>query len=116
VTRIGGGWRLPDPSNEWLRRGVTFRFEPVGCGVRITFPARRGDKLEYSAFMRGRKRDVQVARGVVTDATQAVTFDHPGKVKLETGYASAADPRLVRARIRFEPAAADTIGITVCAR
>ena len=116
VTRIDGGWRLPYPSKTWLRRNVTFRFEPVACGVRIAFPARRGDKLEYSAFMRGRRGDVQVGESTVSDSRQIVSFDHPGRVELESGYASASDPRLVRARIRFEPAAADTIGITVCSR
>ncbi|MEA2448249.1 MAG: hypothetical protein QOG63_181 [Thermoleophilaceae bacterium] len=116
VTTITGGWREPYPSKRFLRRGAKFRFEPVGCGVRLTFPAEAGDKLEYSAFLRGTKGDVQVGGGLVTDATQAVTFSTPATVKLDGGYASAADPHLVRARISFEPSAAATLAVTVCSR
>jgi hypothetical protein len=116
VTTIEGGWRVPHPSKRWLRRGVEFRFEPVACGVRLSFPARAGDKLEYSSFLRGTKSAVQVADGLVTDATQAVTFTTPADVTLQGGYASAVDPRLVRARIRFSPTVAQTIAVTVCSR
>jgi hypothetical protein len=117
ATTISGGWRAPHPSKRWVRRGVQFRFEPVGCGVRLTFPARAGDLFEYSAFMRGTKRDVTIGPGVVTDATQSVsTSPIPQAVALEGGYASAADPRLVRARIKFEPQVDQTVAVTVCSR
>jgi hypothetical protein len=116
VTTIKGGWRQPFPSKRYLRRGATFRFEPVGCGVRFSFPAQAGDKLEYSAFLRGSKGDVRVADGSVSDATQAVTFSTPATIKLDGGYASAADPHLVRARIHFAPTATATLAVTVCSR
>jgi hypothetical protein len=113
---VTGGYRAPRPSLRWLRRGVRFRFEPVACGIRMTFPARAGDSLEYSAFMRGTAADVAVAERSVSDAGHVVSFDQPAQVTLEEGYASGADPRLVRARIRFAPQADSTVGITICSR
>jgi hypothetical protein len=113
---VTGGYRAPRPSLRWLRRGVRFRFEPIGCGIRMTFPARSGDSLEYSAFMRGTAADVAVAERSVSDAGHTVSFDQPAQVTLEEGYASGADPRLVRARIRFAPQADSTVGITICSR
>jgi hypothetical protein len=108
---------MPHPSNRWLRRDVRFRYEPVSCGVRLTFPTRAGDTLEYSAFMRGTKRDVSLATGMVTDATQQITTNPaPQAVSFEGGYASAADPRLVRARMRFQPQTAQDVSVTVCSR
>jgi hypothetical protein len=114
---VSGGFRLPRPSLRWVRRGVKFRFRPVSCGVRMSFPARRGDRFDYSAFMRGSKRSVTVGRRSVADARHVVTFDAPAKVQLIRGYASGADPALVRARIRFKKQSrARAIAITVCAR
>jgi hypothetical protein len=113
---VTGGYRAPRPSLRWLRRGVSFRFEPIACGMRMTFPARAGDSLEYSAFMRGTAADVTVAERSVADAGHVVSFDQPAQVTVEEGYASGADPRLVRARIRFAPQADSTVGITICSR
>ena len=113
---VTGGYRAPRPSLRWLRRGVRFRFEPVGCGMRMTFPARSGDSLEYSAFMRGTPADVTVAERSVSDAGHVVSFDQSAQVTLEAGYSSGSDPRLVRARIRFAPQADATVGITICSR
>lgn len=116
ATTVSGGFKAPRPSLRWLRRGVRFRFEPVACGMRLTFPVRAGDSVEYSAFMRGTKRSVTIADGSVADAGHTVSYDTPARVTLEGGYASGADPRLVRARLRFEPDAARTVGITVCSK
>ena len=116
ATTVTGGFRAPRPSLRWLRRGVRFRFEPAGCGMRLTFPARAGDSLEYSAFMRGTKADVTIGESSVSDAGHTVAYDHPARVTLEGGYSSGADPALVRARVRFEPAEARVIAVTICAR
>ena len=114
ATTVRGGFRMP--SGRWLRRGVRFRYQPTSCGVRLSFAARRRDSIEYSAFMRGSKRSVQIDAGRVADRRQLVTFSPGGRVTLQGGYSSGADPRLVRARIHFHPAAAATIAVTVCSR
>ena len=49
----------------------------------MTFPARSGDSLEYSAFMRGTSADVAVAERSVSDAGHTVSFDQPAQVTLE---------------------------------
>jgi hypothetical protein len=116
VTTVTGGFREPGKNGRWLRRGVRFSYEPTACGVQLSFPARKGDKIEYSAFMRGSKGDVSIAGRSVSDAGQVVSFDHPAHVTLESGYASGADPALVRARLRFSAPAAETIAVQVCSR
>jgi len=114
IVTVTGGFRLP--AGAWIRRGISFRFEPAGCGVRTTFPVVAGDVVEYSSFMRGATADVQVTDTSVADATQLVTFSQPAQITLEEGYASAVDPKLVRARAVFRPAAPGQITVTVCAK
>jgi hypothetical protein len=113
---VSGGYRLPRPSMRWVRRRVKFRYQPVACGVRLTFPARKGDRVEYSAFMRGSKRSLVKRARSVADRRHVVSFDHPADVTLIRGYASASDPVLVKARLRFNVKRSRTIAITVCAR
>jgi hypothetical protein len=105
---VRGGWRKRDRS--WLRTAVEFRFEPVPGGVRLTFPAKAGDRLQYSVFF---ERRPTVTAGLVTNGEQEAAFDPAATVKLEGGYASGADPKLVRARLTFVVDSDRTIEIVV---
>jgi hypothetical protein len=92
---VRGGFRAP--GGRTVRRGVTFRYQPVGCGVRLTVsPTARGDAYDYSAFIRPGEPAP------------------PGTDALERGYASGFDPRLTRARMRLAPRGGDGLSITTC--
>ena len=100
VVRIGGGFMTE--SGEWLRSGVTFRFEPDGDGVRLTFGARARERFELSAFFRSRATPPAAEDHGVSDDELAVRCSEPVQVTFDADlYASGADPELVRARLRL---------------
>jgi hypothetical protein len=98
-----------------IRSGMTYSFTPTRCGVRIEFPAQAGDTIEYSMFFAadGRKSPRATARGV-QDANARWSFNRPARVEFERGYASAFDPKLVRARATFANLPAGPVRISVC--
>jgi len=101
-----------------IRRDMAYRFVPTKCGVTYEFPAQAGDTIEYSMFLRD-DPDAGApkvsARGV-SDRDARWTFNRPARVKLERGYASGLDPRLVRARATFADLPAGPVRISVCGR
>jgi hypothetical protein len=99
-----------------VRSGVSFRFTPSACGVAMSFPTRLGDSYEYSTFINGRRASPQVRPGAILGPGSELRFDHPGAVSLERGYASALDPFMTRARIRFQQASGNPITLTLCKR
>ena len=107
---IAGGFRTR--SGRWLRRGVRFRFEPTGCGVRTTVPARRGDRHRYSAFFAG---SPSASGRSVADARHVVSFGSRAAVGRGGRHASGAEPRLTEMRLRFGPAAGP-LTLETCAR
>jgi hypothetical protein len=111
VTAAGG---FRKDSGAWLRRGVRFDFVPVGCGVRLTFPVKAGDRFSYSAFFEAKPS--KTAR-TVFDGDQKVIASRAASVSIERGYSSGSDVDVYRARLRFRMAGRDgTITITTCAR
>jgi len=93
---LTGGFRA---GKRWLRRGVTLRYEPAGCGLRTTLPTRRGDRIEQSLWFRGRPHR---AGDGLSDARQRVVLSQrPSALSLQPGYASGAEAHLVRVRLRF---------------
>lgn len=100
AVRIRGGFRTA--GGAWLRRGVVFRFQPDGDGVRLTFPARAGDRFEYSGFFVENDPGPRSDRRSVSDARERLAFSVPQvTAPLQRGYSSGADPRLVRTRSRL---------------
>jgi hypothetical protein len=106
---VTGGFR--ERGGRLLRRGVRFRFVPLPCGVRVEWPARRGDRYEYSAFVRRGR-----TAGPAGDAVQELAYDPAPAATLERGYSSGTDARLTRVRLRFTARRARTLSVTTCAR
>jgi unsaturated chondroitin disaccharide hydrolase len=96
---VAGGFRAR--SGRWVRKGVRFRFAPTRCGVRLSLPARRGDRFGYSAWF---TRKPSLRGGRLVGGDQALSFT-PRPASLRTGgrFASGLDARLVRARMLFKP-------------
>ena len=94
---------------------ATFRFTPIARGVRISLPARAGDVVTYSAYMDA--REARVAGASVSDRDAVVTASpRPSSIRLERGFASCCDARMVAARIRVPVRAGGTVSFTVAAR
>lgn len=84
-----------------LRTRVRFTFRPVGRSVRLRVSARRGDRIELSAFLRAGQ--ARVRGRAATDGTLAVAASAGAKISTERGYHSATAPNLVRARVQVRP-------------
>jgi hypothetical protein len=86
----------------------------TACGVELRFAAYPGHAYEYSAFFHGSKSPKRDG-GTLTGVDQTVTADpKPDTVHIEKSYGSANDPRLVRARMRFQVRAKRTVHIDMC--
>jgi hypothetical protein len=116
VTLRGGGFR--QHNGDWQRQGVRFRYAPTQCGVRVSWHARRGDTIEYSAFLRSYRQRPKVTRTELTDSVQRVTPTPPPDRVLVDGqrYYSASDPSLRRVRMRFKPNRNRIISVEHCER
>ncbi|HEX8054208.1 MAG TPA: hypothetical protein VF517_14545 [Thermoleophilaceae bacterium] len=108
---VRGGFRTR--TGRWLRRGVTFTFAPVACGVRLTFAARAGDRFAYSGFFLDTPRR---SGRTVRDGDQQLRFDTAPSVGVRAGYASGSDVGLTRAVARWKRTRAGTASIETCAR
>ena len=51
--QLRGGFWLNN-RNKGIQRKATFRYEPTRCGVKQTFPGKRGEVFEMSFFFRDR--------------------------------------------------------------
>jgi hypothetical protein len=106
-----GGFRTR--SGRWLRRGVTFTFTPVSCGVRLTWAARRGDHYGYAGFFR---KQPELGDDRISDDSQTIRVAGLGSLSSRAGYSSGADASLIRGIARFEHERAGTAAITICGR
>jgi hypothetical protein len=107
---LRGGYRARD--GHWLRRGMSFRYGPVSCGVMMVLPRRPSDRLAYSVwFTSAPTRDGSTLTG--PDAT--VTARPDFSVRLRDGGGSGVDGKLVRAEMRFPPGRGP-VRITICGR
>jgi hypothetical protein len=105
---VRGGFRTS--RGRWLRRGVTFTFTPVACGVRLTFAGRPGDVYDYSGFFRADPD--RNGRGVEDDEQRVEFGTSLDRVTYRGGYASGTDARLARATLRTR---ARRVSLEVCA-
>ena len=94
---VAGGYR--SGMRRFLRRGVRWTWRATGCGARLSFPVRAGDRYEYSTFFIDDGSPPSTRGAVVADETQRVTFSQaPLRTSLGRGYVSGLDPRLTRAK------------------
>jgi hypothetical protein len=112
-----GGWKQAGGGG-WLRTGVRFRYVPTRCGVRLSFRARRGDRIEYSSFIRSYRQKPIISRRLLADSAQRVTArPRPARVTVDSRrYYSASDPSLLRARMRFRLRSSRVVSVSVCGR
>ena len=103
-------------SGRWLRRGVPIRYEATSCGVKVSFSGRRGDRFEYSSFVRSLDRAPAISREAVSDSVQQITpSPRPGAVRVDgRRYYSASDPKLRRVRMRWRLRKTRRISVTTC--
>ena len=80
---IHGGWVH---RGRWVRRDVAFRFAPTARGARIVVPARKGDRIVYSALTDGRPE--QVRRGVAAPVA-STRASRRAQVRIRGPYASS---------------------------
>jgi hypothetical protein len=107
---LRGGYR--DRRGRWVRRGVSFRYGPVACGVQIVLPRRPEDRLTYSVWF----TDTPSREGdTLVGPNASVTASPAYGVRLRGGGASAVDSHLVRADLRFRPGKG-SVRITICGR
>lgn len=111
---VRGGFRTAGGAT--LRRGARFTFTPVGSCVRLGLPARRGDRLEQSVFLRSGAGPARVSGRVLSDRGQRVTASAPFRAGVGGRYTSAVDAKLDRARLRFVARRRGEIRVTICPR
>lgn len=111
----GGFWL--DNRNRGMQRRATFRYEPTACGVRQTFPGKRGEVYEMSFFF----RDRPTKRGrVISGPRERVTSSVPFGLRIHANnhrsrpYASAMHGPLFRARLRVRVPASGRISLESC--
>lgn len=94
---------------------TTYRFEPTQRGVRISLPARAGDTVTYTAYLP--ERGTHVDGGAVADRDAVFTASPaPSSIRLEQGFSSCCDVRMVAARIRTPVHADGTVSFTISGR
>jgi hypothetical protein len=82
----------------------------------VTWGARRGDRFEYSSFVRTFAQDPRVTRALVSDSRQRITASPlPNTVRMgPRRYYSASDPKLRRVRMVWRARRNGPISVTTC--
>jgi hypothetical protein len=93
---------------------ATFRYTPTRRGVRLTMHAQPGDVVAYTVY--GPAGETRIRRGAVSYPTGVVKArPRPASVRIERGFASCCDPRMVAARMRVRARGNGTVSFTVSA-
>jgi hypothetical protein len=115
VVTVSGGFR--EASGRWLRGEVRFRFAPVGDdGVRLTFPARAGDRIELTTFLPAGQAELLSHNSAGDGQSIAEASPRPAAVSIGGSYASCCDAKLVAARMTIRPTTDGPVTYTVSAR
>jgi hypothetical protein len=98
-----------------VRTGVRFRYEPSGCGLRVSWPALVGDSFEYSAFLRRGPSPPSATESSLRSTDQSLRFVPRARTFYDAGYASASDAALTRAYLRWDATPRPhRVRVTVC--
>ncbi len=82
-----------------LLRRATVTIEPAGCGVRMTVPARAGDRYVTSAFLPARRGPRRAGRRSIAGGNLRAGRSGQGYIAVGRTYFSASAGRVVRARL-----------------
>lgn len=111
----GGFWL--NNRNRGIQRKAVFRYEPTACGVRQTFPGKRGEVYEMSFFFRD--RPAKSGRSMV-GPRERVTASVPFSAQIHANnhrsrpYASAMHGPLFRVRMRVRVPKSGRISFESC--
>jgi hypothetical protein len=105
--RVGSAGRVRVGARE-----TAFTYEPTDCGVRLSLPVRKNDRIDYSAFFRRGRPDRDGSK--LAGPEQVLTSNTPFETEFGDGYSSGMDPRLTRARLLFRPKHDRDLRVTVC--
>jgi hypothetical protein len=108
-----GNYRALRGSPDVTRRADE-RFRPIKCGVQVAFPARDGEVLEYSVYLRDTGH-VKRGGGEVSSDGTTVSADPKPRIVLKGEYRSATDPEVVRVRLRWSSHESQRIRVRICA-
>lgn len=111
---LNGGFRA---GARWLRGGVAIRYDPSPCGgVRMTIPTRRGDRIDQALWIRSNGFARSSHGRILADRAEQITLNvRPRATSMRRGYASGAEQRLTRVRMRFAGTGA-RLTFTFCPR
>jgi hypothetical protein len=111
----GGFWL--NNRNKGIQRKAVFRYEPTACGVKQTFPGKRGEVYEMSYFFRD--RPAKKGRSLVGQR-ERVKASVPFSVQIQANnhrsrpYASAMHGPLFRARMRVRVPKSGRVSFESC--
>ena len=111
----GGFWL--NNRNKGVQRKAVFRYEPTACGVKQTFPGKRGEVYEMSYFFRD--RPAKDGRSLV-GPRERVKASVPFTVQIQANnhrsrpYASAMHGPLFRARMRVRVPKSGRVSFESC--
>jgi hypothetical protein len=110
LTAVGGYrtiWGSPG-----IRRSGDVRYRPLDCGVDVSFRVRSGDHAEYSVFLRDSGR--HSGHGTVTSGGTTVTSKPAAHLRVEPGWISSLDARVLRARFSWSAHSSQRIHVRIC--
>ena len=91
------GVRFVNAAGGDLGRAATLRYTAIRGGVRVTFGVRAGDRVRFRTFLAAAQARRTAAGSAMDAASVASVSPRPSIVRLEPGYASCCDARLVAA-------------------
>jgi hypothetical protein len=108
---IGGYRRLR--GTPAVSRSADELFKPVDCGLRVSFPVRKGDVVEYSVYLVNEGHYI-LKPGEVTSAGTTVTASPEPRIVVSTDYRTSSDPEVLRARLRWRADSNERMRVRIC--
>lgn len=117
VVEVHGDWRYLRGATvgAWLRKDVTFRFEPVKNGISLSFPVKSGDNVRMTAYLpSGQAR--QGPNWVGDSRSTASLSTKPSRIKIGEGkLASCCDSHLAPATMSVRVGSDGRLAYTIAA-
>lgn len=96
-------------------RAGAARIDPLRCGgAQVSFSARKGDRVEYSVFLRDGGGGPVVGPDSVSSGGTRVTFTPGAQVSIVRGLVSATAPFVARARLRWRADRGRLFRVGIC--